>query len=279
MEEKKNNKERSVSYLIKSNNYVGLLFFALVLASLLYILKSEESVFKEIEPTSKSIIEMNDVPVVLENDNKKVLELRKYTNLGDENTFKIYQSSYNVDGLDIDKINNETLLYMAYKYLVSNENNIKNRYITCEEAALINLDKDIIECGGTKNNLSYYTVNYAINRQVLKNTIRKLYNINLKNFTNFYTTEDNLCYYINNEYLCVSHFKDKDINNRGEVELVKALKYSNKIEIIEKYKYIKDGIYYKGFNSNEVGEENYISTFLLVNGEYYYTGTEIYREN
>ena len=46
----------NLKYDITRNNYVGLLFFALVLASLLYIIKNQTEVFKEIEPIQKEII-------------------------------------------------------------------------------------------------------------------------------------------------------------------------------------------------------------------------------
>ena len=57
------------------------------------------------------------------------------------------------------------------------------------------------------------------------------------------------------------------------------IRFSRSDPFIEKYKYIEDGIYYKGFNSNEVGEEYYISTFNKVNGKYYWSHTEVYKEN
>ena len=58
----------NIKYIIKSNNYVGLLFFALVFASLLYIIKHETETFQEIEPTINQII-------LPEQDKKEITEL------------------------------------------------------------------------------------------------------------------------------------------------------------------------------------------------------------
>ncbi len=53
---KKTNFKENLKYDISRNNYVGLLFFACVLASILYIMKSQSPVFKEIEPSQKEIL-------------------------------------------------------------------------------------------------------------------------------------------------------------------------------------------------------------------------------
>ena len=52
----KNNK---IKYAIKQNNYVGLLFFALVFASLLYIIKENTKELAIPEPTNKAIEPIN----------------------------------------------------------------------------------------------------------------------------------------------------------------------------------------------------------------------------
>ncbi len=272
--------EKEKKYKIKSNNYVGLLFFALVLASMLYIIKHETTNFEEIDSTPKAIISNEKAPTIIEEETEQIIELRKYLNHGDINTFKIYQSMYNVDDkVTIDNFNTETLLYMAYKNIEKNTDFTNNlKYITCEEAEKINLATNIFQCGGNKYNTSYYTVNTYITKDILKKTVQKLFNINLNNFTNFYTSEDNLCYFINDEYMCVSHLSVNQ-NRYPETTFVKALKYDNKIEIIEKYKFIDNGIYYKGFNTKEIGELNYISTFEKINGTFYWTSTESYLEN
>lgn len=272
--------EKEKKYNIAKNNYVGLLFFALVLASLLYIIKHETPTFKEIDSTPKAIISNEKDPFIIEEENDQIKELRNYLNDGDANTFKIYQSMYiNNDKVTIDYLNEETLLYMAYKYIEKTtdfSNNLK--YITCEEAEKVHLQDNIFQCGGTKVNASYYTINTYITKDLLKKTVEKLFNRNINNFTNFYTSEDNLCYFIENEYICVSH-KTNDSNKITEKQFKIAKKYDNKIEIIETYKYIDNGIYYKGFNKDEIGENTYISTFEKINGSYYWISTENYIED
>lgn len=272
--------QKESKYSIKSNNYVGLLFFALVLASILYIMKHETTTFKEIDSQPKAIISNEKEPTIIEEETKEIAELRKYLNPGDINTFKIYQSMYNENGIvTIDNINDETKLYIAYKYIEKNTDFTNYlKYITCEEAEKTSLAEHIYQCGGNKYNTSYYTVNSYITKDLLKKTVQYLFNINLNNFTNFYTSEDNLCYFIDNEYICVSHVTSVP-SKYPEVKFVKAIKYDNKIEIIENYKYIDNGIYYKGFNSKEVGELKYISTFEKINGSYYWASTESYLEN
>lgn len=272
--------EKTKKYNITKNNYIGLLFFALVLASLLYIIKHETPTFKELNSSPKNIINNEKAPFIIEEETEQIRELRNYLNDGDANTFKIYQSMYiNNDKVTIDYINEETLLYIAYKYIEKTTDFSNNqKYITCEEAEKINIQDSIIQCGGTKVNASYYTINTYITKDILKKTIEKLFNRNIKNFTNFYTSEDNLCYFVENEYLCVSH-KTNDTNKFTEKSFEIAKKYDNKIEIIENYKYIDNGIYYKGFNKDEVGENKYISTFEKINGSYYWISTESYEKN
>ena len=271
--------KNKLKYDIKRNNYVGLLFFACVLASLLYIIKSQTPVFKEIEPTQKEIlsteVEITEIPKL----NPEISKLINYLNPGDINTFKIYQSSYIYnEKVSSNNINNETMLYMAYKYIEKTTDFSKyQKIITCNEAEKVNLQSNIYQCGGSKYPNSYYMVNTYITKEKLKKAVQEIFNRNITNFTNFYTSEDNLCYFINNEYICISHKTNS--NTTINKEFVKAYKYTNKLTIIEKYKYIEDGIYYKGFNSDEVGEEYYISTFNKVNGKYYWSHTEVYKEN
>ena len=62
--------KKDIKYLVKSNNYIGLLFFALVLASLLYILKKEETTFQNIEPTMNEITNLQEQP-------KEITEITK----------------------------------------------------------------------------------------------------------------------------------------------------------------------------------------------------------
>lgn len=273
------NKKRNIVYDIKRNNYVGLLFFACVLASLLYIIKSQTPIFKEIEPTTKEILSNQAEITEITSPNDEIRKLINYLNPGDMNTFKIYQSSYIYnETINSKNLNTETMLYMAYKYLERTTDFSKYQtIITCNEAEQVNLQNNIYQCGGTKYPNSYYMVNTYITKDLLKKTVQTIFNKSINDFTNFYTNEDNLCYFINDEYLCISH--KTNTNNNIDKQFVKAYKYTNKITVIEKYKYIKDGIYYKGFNSDEVGEEYYISTFDKVNGKYYWNSTEVYQGN
>lgn len=272
--------QKNAKYLITKNNYVGLLFFALVLASVLYILKQETETFKEMEPSTKAITNTEKAPTEILQENEQIKELTSYLNLGDTNTFKIYQSMYNVDNeVTVDQMNEETMLYIAYKYLEKTSDFSNDlRYITCGEAEKTNLASNIIECGGTKYHLSYYTVNSKMTKELLKETVTKIFNRTIQNFTNFYTTEDNLCYFIENEYLCIAH-KTKETTPYATKEFIKAIKYDNKIEIIEKYRFVNKEIYYQGFNSNKVGEGTYISTFTKTNGIYHWENTKLYEED
>lgn len=267
--------KKDIKYLIKSNNYVGLLFFALVLASLLYIIKTQTTEFKEIEPTTKQIITPKETKKEITEPTEEIINLQNYLNTGDINTFNIYQSFYIYnETITNENITPETFLYIAYKY-IENTTDFTNHthYITCEEATLININDQLMHCGGTKISSTNYIVNTYITKNLLNRTIQKIFNKNINSYTNFYTSENNLCYFINNEYLCVSQ-KTTPSTRYSEKEFVKAYKYKDKIEIIEKYKYIDNGIYYKGFNSTEVGEGYYKSTFNKINGSYYWTKTE-----
>mgnify|MGYP003312448781 FL=1 len=171
------------------------------------------------------------------------------------------------------------MLYVAYKYIEKTTDFSKyTQIITCDQAEKVGLSSNIIQCGGNKYVNSYYRVNTYITKDLLKKTIQNIFNKNINTYTNFYTSDNNLCYFIDSDYICVSHKNDYETNTT-ETEFIKAFKYTNKITIIEKYRYIENGIYYKGFNSNEVGEEYYISTFNKVNGKYYWDNTKIYKEN
>lgn len=281
--ELKHNSKNNLKYTVKSNNYVGLLFFALVFASALYIIKSiTEPKYEELkDPSYKELapITTNTKTEILEATDE-IKNLQNYLNTGDINTFKIYQSFYiNNEEITVDNLNTETMLHIAYKYLEKTTNLEQyTKYITCDEATKVGLDTTITQCGGTKYPSTYYTVNHYITKEILKETIQKIFNRTISTFTNFYTTEDNLCYYIEDQYLCIAH-NTKQSNKYSETEFIKAYKYNNKIEIIENYKFVNSGIYYKGFNSNEIGESKYISTFIKRNGAYYWYSTKQYKEN
>lgn len=276
----KEKKKIDFKYELTRNNYVGLLFFALVLASTLYIIRNQTETFQELDPTQKEISVEENYLKEIKKETQEISDLRKYLNKGDNDTFKIYQSNYIYDEkTTTDNINQETMLYIAYKYIENTTDFSKyQKIITCDEASKVNLGQNIYQCGGTKYPNSYYTVNTYITKDLLKQTVKKIFNKNINNYTNFYTTEDNLCYYIQDEYLCVSHQTNPSTTS-AEKTFVKAYKYKNKITIVEKYKFIEEGIYYKGFNSKEIGEEYYISTFNKINGKYYWESTEVYKEN
>lgn len=266
-------------YEIRKNNYWGLMFFALVLVSALYIVKNQSQTFKEFEPTYKEILSTETEITEITTPTKEINNLINYLNPGDLNTFKIYQSSYIYkDTIKNKDLNDETMLYYAYKYIERTHDFTKHiKIITCDEAQKVNLQNNIYQCGGNKYPTSYYTVNKYITKDLLKKTVLQIFNRNITKFTNFYTSEDNLCYYINDEYLCISH-KTKQSTSNPQKSFVKAYKYTNKTTIIEKYKFIEEGIHYKGFNSDEVGEQYYISTFTKINGKYYWDNTKPYNK-
>lgn len=274
-------KENKLKYAIKQNNYVGLLFFALVFASLLYLIKENTKELSIPEPTNKAIETIDIKRIELTEETDEIKHLRSYLNKGDSNTFKIYQSMYNFnEKITIDNIDEETMLYLAYKYIEKN-NDFSNttKYLTCQEAEIVGIDNQIIQCNGHKTNLSNYTVNSYITKEILSQTIQKLFNRKIYNYTNFYTSLNNLCYYVaNSDYICIKH-NNETKNSVVESEFIKAYKYNTKIEIIEKYKHIVNGIYYKGFNSKEIGEGTYISTFTKINGIYYWQSTEMINED
>lgn len=271
--------ENNLKYLIRQNNYVGLLFFALVFASILYILKAEEIKLTSQIPTTDPIKEVNiPIPITIcDKTNDFIEEYRKYLNPGTEATYKTYQTTYLPAGIKVENIDNESLLYMSYQYLTSNETYNKSRPLTCDEASIAGIQNEIIECGGTTYHLENYEINTAISRQLLKNTIQDIYNLNINNFPSFYTNGTNQCHYKNDEYLCITNSEIKPTNNNhGIAEFIRAYEYEDKIEIIEKYHYLREETSYKNITSDEVGEDTYISTFKKINGQYRYIKTELY---
>ena len=256
-------------FIIKKNNYIGLLFFALVLASTLYIIKHETKEFLNLkdppEETTKYITPNDEV----------IEDLRNYLNPGDINTNKIYQSMYiyneKTDNQDID---DETALYIAYKYIAKTNDIIsKERNITCEEAQELGIN-NIQECNPEGQELiESYKVNSYITKNMIKQTIRKIFNRNIENFTDFYINNEDKCHSLNEIYICVSHVPNSN-ESYTETKLVSAKEENNTITIIENYNYYNTGINYKGFTSTEVGEGLYKSTFKKMNGSYYWVSTE-----
>ena len=265
------NKKETEKYIIKKNNYIGLLFFALVLASTLYIIKHETNIFLDInkkvpEETTKYITPNDAI----------IEDLRNYLNPGDINTYTIYQSPYIYnDTVENNDLNDESVLYTAYLYInKTNDIIAKERELTCEEAESINLT-NIKECNteGTES-LNDYKVNSFITKNMMKTTIRKIFNRNIDNYTDFYINKTDKCHLLNEIYLCVIH-DAKDPESYTETKLVSARQEENNIiTIIEKYNYYNTGINYKGFTSNEIGEGTYKSTFKKMNGSYYWVSTE-----
>lgn len=274
---KKKTKTRRTStkkYNLQKNNYLGIAFLLIILiiSVTIYVTNKEEtkldldSAYNAISTPNKEITKPND----------QINELLKITHGGDLFTFKIYQSMYSNEPIDITKLSNETILYLTYKYIEKNYDLSRyNKYITCDIASSIGLDKNIYQCGGNKYSLTTYQINTFITKDLIKDTAKDIFNINLKEFTNFYTNEDNLCYYESNEFLCISK-KIQSNTLSYDKEFVKALIYDNKIEIIENYYFIKNNTKYKYFNSNEEGSSLFISTFVKTNGTYHWQETRPY---
>ncbi len=258
-------------FAVKKNNYIGLLFFALVLASTLYIIKHETDAFLDLK--EKSIIEEETKNI---NPNQELIDdLRLYLNQGDINTNEIYQSMYIYnETTTANDFNDASALYTAYKYINQTSDIIsKIRDLTCEEAESLNIN-NIQECNplGTES-LSSYKVNSYITKNMLKSTIRKIFNRNITEFPDFYINSEDKCYSLEDIYLCVIH-QEKDPEAYTETSYITSTEDKNTITITESYKYINTGITYKGFNSNEVGEGKYKSTFKKQNGSYYWVSTE-----
>lgn len=274
---KKKTKTRRISnkkYNLQKNNYIGtiILVIILIISVTIYTKNKEQqapdldSLYNSISAPNKEITKPND----------QINELLKITHGGDLFTFKIYQSIYSNETIDITKLSNETILYLTYKYIEKTYDISRyNKYITCDIASKVGLDKNIYQCGGNKYSLTTYQINTFINKDLIKETAKDIFNINLKEFTNFYTNEDNLCYYESDEFLCIS--KKIQTNTLSyDKEFVKALIYDNKIEIIENYYFIKNNTKYKYFNSKEEGSSLFISTFVKTNGTYHWQETKPY---
>lgn len=269
-------KVKKDKYSLTKNRYFGIIFFGLVLISIIYIAHHEMNLYKPIETSRKEIVSPDATTTKEEitTETDEIKKLRMSLNKGDKYTFKIYQSMYASDKITIDNFDEETILYLTYKAIEQETDlSLYTRYITCEEAQEVNLYGSIRQCGGGDINSTYYTRNTYITKELLKSKAKELYNVNITNFTNFYTTENNICYYIKEDYICISH-QTTITSNHPEVTFLKAIKENQTIKIYENYKYIENGIYYKYFNNTDIGEQEYVSTYTKINGKYYWTSTE-----
>lgn len=277
MEKKKKNKRKNnKKYNIKPNNYKIVIALIITLVIGLMIFSEKESDKKiPIEAIFNSI----DTPSLgtTFEETELLSLLRKIPNGGDTNTFKTYQSMYTNETINISSLNTENILYITYKYIENTYDLSKyNKYITCNIAKKVNLDKNIYQCGGNKYNITTYQYNTLIDKKLLKDTAEDIFNINLKEFTNFYTNEDNLCYFTNNDFICVT----KKIKNTDPVfnkDFVSANIKDNKIEIIEEYYYIKDNKKHKYFKGIEEGSSLFISTYEKINGNFHWVETKPYK--
>lgn len=271
---KRTTKVNNKKYNLQKNNYIGtiILLIILIISVTIYTTNKEknidelDSAYHGIELPNKELTKANDL----------INELTTITHGGDSFTFKIYQSFYSDETINITKLSNETILYLTYKYIESTHDlSPYNKYITCDIASKIGLDKSIYQCGGNKYSLTTFQINTYITKELLRETAAEIFNINIKEFTNFYTNEDNLCYYENNEFLCISKKIQTNTLSYGK-EFVKAYIYDNKIEVIENYYFIKNNTKYKYFNSKEEGSSLFITTFVKTNGDYHWTETKPY---
>lgn len=269
-----NKRINNKKYNLQKNNYFGIIFLLIILViSVTIYVKNKEKQDLGLDPIYNSISAPNKE---ITKPNDQINELLKITHGGDLFTFKIYQSLYSNEPIDITKLSNETILYLTYKYIENNYDlSIYNKYITCDIASTVGIDKNIYQCGGNKYSLSTFQINTFITKELIKDTAKEIFNINLKEFTNFYTNEDNLCYYENNEFYCISKKIQTNTLSYNK-EFVKALIYDNKIEIIENYYFIKNNTKYKYFNSKEEGSSLFISTFVKTNGHYHWQETKPY---
>ena len=265
-------KENEEKYIIKRNNYIGLLFFALVLAASLYIIKHETSAFLDIGPKRENPKQIEETTRNIESNSDLIMDLEKYLNPGNINTRDIYQSMYIYnDIVKNEDFDDASALYTAYIYL-NKTNTYEKRSLTCEEAARINLT-NLKECNprGT-DTIENYKVQASIPKELMKSTVIKIFNRNLDTYPDFYINSKDKCYSLDESYLCLNGLDFGNTNT--EILLITGNETNNTVEIIQIYKYNVSGIAYKGFNSKEVGEAKYKSIFKKVNGSYYWVSTE-----
>ena len=245
-------------YNIAKNNYVAIFFFAIVIFSLAYIINYEYKAFDGNDLESAKYIE-EPTYEELEEDNPLVQELIKYLNPGDNETYIVYQSMYNKNKITSKNFNDEDMLYVAYKYLERNTD----------------FTPYLKEISSDDGDFDTYYINSYITKDLLKETVKKIFNVNIYNFKSFYTNYDDICEYKDEEYTCIAKYNP---SNNSDVTFVKAMKNDQELVIYQKYKYNKYDTFYKTFNGEEVGEGYYKIVFRLVNDSYYFDSSEIITE-
>ena len=271
---KKRRKNKKINFI--KNNYNVIIGFILIIVIVLMVFTDkEETEFETLDPIFNNISIPENGTTFEETELLK--QLRQIPHGGDTNTFKVYQSMYTNEKINISSLNTENILYITYKYIENTYDLSKyNKYITCNIAKKVNLDKNIYQCGGNKYNITTYQYNTLIDKKLIKDTAEDIFNINLKEFTNFYTNEDNLCYFTDNDFICVT----KKLRNTQPVfqkDFVSAEISENKIQIIEEYYYIKDNKKHKYFKGIEEGSSLFISTFEKINGNFHWVETKPYK--
>jgi hypothetical protein len=277
MEKKKTRKRRKnkKNNFIKNNYNVIIGFILVIIIVLMVFTDKEEAEFETLDPIFNNIAAPDNGIIFEETD--LISNLRKIPNGGDINTFKIYQSMYTNETINMSSLNTENILYITYKYIENIYDLSKyNKYITCDIASKVNLDKNIYQCGGNKHSITTYQYNTLLNKKLIKDTAEKIFNINIKDFTNFYTNEDNLCYFVEDDFICVTK-RIKNTKDSFNKDFVSATIKDNKIEIIEEYYYINNDIKHKYFKSTEEGSSLFISTFEKTNGYYHWIETKPYK--
>lgn len=277
MEKKKKTKRKNKKYNLKQNNYKIVIILLIMIIIGLVIFKKDNKT-EQLIPLNPIINSINSPQEgIIYEETDLIKQLRKIPNGGDINTFKIYQSMYTNEKIDISSLNTENILYITYKYIEKTYDLSKyNKYLTCNIARKINIDKNIYQCGGNKYNITTYQYNTLVDKKLIKETAEKIFNINIKEFTNFYTNEDNLCYFTDNDFICIT----KRIKNQDPVfqkDFISANITNNKIEILEEYYYIKDNKKHKYFKGTEEGSSIFISTFEKTNGNFHWVETKPYK--
>lgn len=268
MARKKENK-----YEITKNKYAKTIFISLVIISAAYIvgfaIKSETQSKIMIDPSIKAIKNGEE----LLSDDDDVLQVSTYLNLGNTETSKIYQSMYNNnEEIKPENMSDEDMLYIAYKYIEKNTN--LKEYEEYADCNMVNTNYGLnYDC------TSAYKYNTFINKKILDDAVEKIFNRTIKNYTSFYTNNDNMCHFINGEYYCLSLDEKKDSSRYARVNFKNAYYDDETLVIIQNYYFVNNGETVNGFLSDITGSQDYISTFVKKNGTYHWTSTKPYNEN
>lgn len=226
---RKNNKKTSKKIEQKPNNYGIILLLIIVVIFITFYVKNKENKNPEFTDGSLHSIESQESNETFE-ETELIKELRKMTNGGDSNTFIIYQSMYTNEPVTLSSLNAENILYITYKYIEQTYDLSKyNKYLTCDIASKVDISKNIIQCGGSKYPLTKFQYNTFITKDLLKKTAADIFNVNLKEFKSFYTNEDNICHYVDKDYICIAK-KIQITEPTYKKEFIKANIYNNKIE-------------------------------------------------